>query len=168
MVETSKSATEITDPAMLDSLPTLDELNRASEPISVRESKTSYPSPSPSARGFKGLAVWQHSIDFVAKCYQITGSFPKTELYGLTRQLREAAVSVSLNISEGFGRNNRKEFARFCDIARGSLQEVDTAFEISIRLGYIDGPIKQDVQNQINVISAMLLHLARHLRENRT
>ncbi len=103
-------------------------------------------------------------MDLVAECYRLTSSFPSQEMSGLTRQLRRAAVSVTLNIAEGWGRNGKAEFARFADIARGSLHEVDAAIEVAIRLKFIEQKDAESAVSSINRISAMLLRLTQSLR----
>jgi len=81
------------------------------------------------------LDAWKQSIELVEDIYAITTVFPKSELYGLTSQLRRAAVSVPSNIAEGAGRNGTKEFAHFLSIAGGSLSEVETQLIIASKLG---------------------------------
>jgi four helix bundle protein len=85
----------------------------------------------------KDLKVWQESMDLVTQIYKISEDFPKHEVYGLSSQIRRAAVSIPSNISEGAGRKGENEFTRFLYIALGSLSEVETQLEISFRLGYI-------------------------------
>jgi four helix bundle protein len=85
----------------------------------------------------KDLEVWKNSIKLVADVYDITRNFPKEELFGLTAQIRRAAVSVPSNISEGAARNQKKEFIRFLQISMGSLAEVETQINISSVLHYI-------------------------------
>ena len=85
---------------------------------------------------YRDLRVWQRSTDLVAAVYRLTQTFPKEELYGLTNQLRRAAVSVSSNIAEGQGRTSSKEFHHFLGQARGSLLELETQLVISVKLGY--------------------------------
>jgi four helix bundle protein len=75
---------------------------------------------------YQDLVVWQKSIDLVAEVYRIASKLPSNEQYGLTSQLRRAAVSVPANIAEGFGRWHSAEFVRFLLIANGSLKEVET------------------------------------------
>ena len=75
---------------------------------------------------YQDLLVWQKSIDLVAEVYRIASKLPSNEQYGLTSQLRRAAVSVPANIAEGFGRWHSNEFVRFLLIANGSLKEVET------------------------------------------
>ena len=90
-----------------------------------------------SVQSYRELIVWQKAIDLVVAIYRITQSFPREEAFGLTSQLRRAAVSIPSNIAEGQGRRSAKEFQRFLDIARGSLQEVETQLLIANRLHYL-------------------------------
>ena len=83
------------------------------------------------------LEVWQLSDDLARKIYQVTKEFPKEELYGVTSQLRRAALSVPTNIVEGYSRKGDKELGRFLDIALGSLAEVKYLLHFSQNLGYI-------------------------------
>ena len=96
-------------------------------------------------RNYRDLVAWQRAMDLVEKVYQGTKRFPKEELYGLTNQLRRAAVSIPSNIAEGQGRRTDKEFANFLSISRGSLQEVETQILIAERLNYIEKDIVQSV-----------------------
>ncbi len=82
------------------------------------------------------LEVWQESMRLVKVVYEQTQSFPKEELYGLTQQMRRAAVSIPSNLAEGAAREGRKEYAHFINIARGSLSELDTQAKIAQMLGY--------------------------------
>lgn len=83
---------------------------------------------------FRDLIVWRRAIELAVCIYQLTQDFPKTEVYGLTSQLRRAAVSVSSNIAEGAGRANKKEFKQFLHFARGSNCELQTQLVIVGRL----------------------------------
>ncbi len=83
------------------------------------------------------LKVWQESITLVKEIYQMTQFFPSQEMYGLTTQMRRAAISISSNIAEGAARNTDKEFINFLMIARGSLSELDTQILISKKLGLV-------------------------------
>lgn len=85
---------------------------------------------------YKNLIVWQRSMDLVEAVYRITRCFPKDETYGLTNQLRRAAVSVPSNIAEGQGRGIGAEFAHHLRISNGSRQEVETQVLIAERLGF--------------------------------
>lgn len=77
-------------------------------------------------------------MDLVEAVYRVSACFPREEIYGLTSQLRRAAVSIPSNIAEGQGRGSAKEFAYFLRVAQGSLQEVETQLHLARRLGYVD------------------------------
>jgi four helix bundle protein len=96
------------------------------------------------ARSYRDLTVWQKAIGLVELVYKETSSFPPDESYGLCNQMRRCAVSIPSNIAEGQGRNSHKEFKRFLRIALGSLAELDTQLEISLRLGYVDEDAKKE------------------------
>lgn len=84
------------------------------------------------------LEAWRVAMDLVEETYRATAGFPSHEQFGLTTQMRRAAISISSNIAEGAARESRREFAHFLNIARGSLSELDTQFQIAVRLGYLD------------------------------
>lgn len=86
---------------------------------------------------FKDLRVWQEAMKFVVEVYRVTAKFPRHELYGLSQQLRRAAVSVPSNIAEGKGHRSDREFRNFLLHARGSLLEVQTQLMIAQELQYI-------------------------------
>ena len=86
---------------------------------------------------FRDLRVWQEAMRFVVGIYRATGNFPKHELYGLSQQLRRAAVSIPSNIAEGKGHRSDREFRSFLLHARGSLLEVQTQLAIAQELQYI-------------------------------
>ena len=83
------------------------------------------------------LVVWKDAVSLVLEVYRFTSSFPRDETYGITSQLRRAAVSVPSNIAEGAARNSEKEFLRALYIARGSLSELETQILISRELGFL-------------------------------
>ncbi len=86
---------------------------------------------------YRDLLVWQKAKAFATRIYLATKDFPRSELYGLTSQIRRAAVSVPSNIAEGQGRLTRGEFQQFLGHARGSLLELDTQLTIAADLGYL-------------------------------
>lgn len=86
----------------------------------------------------KKLKVWQLGMEIVMDVYKLTKSFPEVEKYGLTSQMRRCAISIPSNIAEGAARNTNKEFINFLHIAQGSLAELDTQLEMSLRLNFID------------------------------
>jgi len=83
---------------------------------------------------YKDLIVWQKSVELVVSVYQLTNKFPDTEKYGLTAQMRRAAVSIPSNIAEGRRRGSRKDYRKFLIIAYGSGAEIETQVEIAKRL----------------------------------
>jgi four helix bundle protein len=89
-------------------------------------------------RSYKDLVAWRRAMELVGEIYRMTQGFPEKELYGLTSQLRRAAVSVPSNIAEGQGRLSKGEFHQFLGHARGSLMEVETQVLIAQDLGYLD------------------------------
>ena len=86
---------------------------------------------------YRDLIAWQKAMNLVTAVYEVTRSFPREELYGLSSQLRRAAASVPSNIAEGQGRATKGEFIQFLCHARGSLYEVETQVVISRNLGYL-------------------------------
>jgi four helix bundle protein len=109
------------------------------------------------------LDVWKDSITFVLSVYKTTSPFPREELYGLTNQLRRAAVSVPANISEGAARNSLKDYIRFLHISFGSLSETETLLIISKELGYISNNDFMELQGKINKISSQISGLIKSL-----
>lgn len=85
----------------------------------------------------KELDVWKKSIDLVELIYSLTSSFPESERFGLTSQMRRAAVSISSNIAEGSARKSNKELLQFLNIALGSLAELETQYIIVLRLAFV-------------------------------
>lgn len=88
-------------------------------------------------RRYRDLIAWQSSFDLGLAIYKATKGWPQHERYGLISQIRRSAVSVAANIAEGYERRGRVEFARYLDIARGSLGEVETHLLFAVELGYI-------------------------------
>ena len=86
---------------------------------------------------YRNLIAWQKSMRLVTEIYEATRAFPRDELYGLTNQLRRAAVSVPSNIAEGQARFSRREFHHFLSLARGSLVEIETQLLIAENLRYL-------------------------------
>lgn len=107
------------------------------------------------------LEAWKSAMALVSGIYQITRSFPKEELYGLSSQMRRAAVSIPSNLAEGAARTGQKEFAQFLSIAKGSLSELETQLLISADLGYLDR--KHEIFQQADRVSSLLSGLHRSL-----
>jgi four helix bundle protein len=113
----------------------------------------------------RDLDVWKNSVEFVTQIYKITRLFPKEELYGITNQIRRAAVSIPSNIAEGAARNYDKEFIQFLYIALASGSEVETQLIISKNLNYINENQFNDLSSRLTVIQKMLQGLIRSLNK---
>jgi len=114
-------------------------------------------------RNHRTLRAWQEAISMVDAIYEITASFPNDERFGLTSQLRRAAVSVPANIAEGFARSGTRELLHFLSIASGSLSELDTLIEISHRQKLIEDA--KPVLDHVDRVSALVLALAASLKK---
>jgi four helix bundle protein len=101
------------------------------------------------ATSYKDMRVWRRSVDLALEIYRQTQTFPKNELYGLTSQLRRAAVSVPSNIAEGKGRSSDKELVLFLHHSRGSLLQVETQLLIAQELGYIEVTKAKHILDQV-------------------
>ncbi|MGO9809732.1 MAG: four helix bundle protein [Isosphaeraceae bacterium] len=121
-----------------------------------------------SVRCYQELFVWQRAMDLVVRVYEVTESFPHKEQFGLTNQLRRAAVSIPSNIAEGQGRQTTRDFLRYLSIARGSLQEVETQILIATRLDYIAESEKVEMLERTTETSRLLTGLSRSLSRNTT
>ncbi|MDD5063876.1 MAG: four helix bundle protein [Phycisphaerae bacterium] len=117
-------------------------------------------------KNFRDLKIWQRGVQLVEDIYQNTKTFPKEEVYGLTGQLRRAAVSIPSNIAEGFGRFHNKEYAQFLFTALGSCSEVITQLTIAQRLGFIKNNNAESLIGEAEQISKMIMGLVKKLREN--
>ncbi len=113
---------------------------------------------------FRELVVWQRAMELVTQIYVLTRDFPQHELFGLTNQLRRAAVSIPLNIAEGAGSDSPNEFRRFLDIALKSTYETMTAIEIGKRLQYCGDERAKQLLDESDQIAAMIVGLAKNLR----
>ena len=118
----------------------------------------------PPVLGYKGIFAWQRGMDLVEGVYQLTRSFPDSERFGLASQLQRATVSIPANISEGYGRGGKVEFARFLDIAYGSLCEAETLLLVAQRLGYGDAHSLTALQERASEVGRLLAALRRTTR----
>lgn len=101
------------------------------------------------ARSFEDLIVWQKAHAFVLNVYKTTRQFPREETYGLTAQLRRAAVSVPANIAEGFKRRGRSDKARMMNVAEGSLEEARYLLRLASDLGYAPSAALNDDATEV-------------------
>lgn len=113
---------------------------------------------------YRDLIVWQESMHFVTKVYQISKTFPKEEIYGLTSQMRRSAVSIPSNIAEGYGRKSTDDYLRFLQIAISSLYEIQTQLEISLNLKYLSTNKYEKVFELSREIERMLSSLIRKIK----
>ena len=117
-------------------------------------------------KNYQDLIVWQKAMDLVTLVYQVTRSFPKEELYGLTNQLRRAAVSIPSNIAEGHARKSKAEYLNFLSISQGSRAEVETQLFIAHRLGYVAQETITPALSLLNEIHRMTSTIAARLKNN--
>lgn len=112
-------------------------------------------------RDFRSLRAWQRGRELTLDVYRLTRSFPKTESYGLTAQIRRSAVSIPANIAEGAGRSSRRDYARFLDFALGSANELESHLLIATDLGLLSADsLRRLVESDVEV-RKMLLKLRR-------
>ena len=116
------------------------------------------------ARGFRDLIAWQKAMDLVEGVYRATQGWPRDEAYGLTNQVRRAAVSVPANIAEGQGRGSSREFGQFLAIAKGSLGELETHLLIAHRLTCLDEQTAGALIAQVTEVGRLLHGLRQSLR----
>jgi len=115
-------------------------------------------------KSHKDLDVWKKAINFVSDIYKITESFPNSELFGLTNQIRRGAVSISSNNAEGAARMSQKEFNQFLSIALGSSAEVETQLLIAMNLQFISIETYKELSFKIDDIRKMLIGLKKSLK----
>lgn len=106
---------------------------------------------------YRELKIWQRSMDFVVRVYEVSANFPKEEKYGLISQLRSCAVSIPSNISEGAGRGTNKQFKRFLEFSMGSANEAQTQLEVACRVKYIERDLADSLIDEALQIYKMIL-----------
>lgn len=124
--------------------------------------------PEVPSQSYQDLIGWQKSMVLVGGVYRCTQSFPKEEIYGLTSQLRRAAVSIPSNIAEGQGRLSRGEFKQFLGHAKGSAFEVETQLLIARDLGYLSEITTKTLVDQVKEVGRILGGLLSSLDRERT
>ena len=118
------------------------------------------------AQSFRDLIIWQKSMQLTVTIYQLTQGFPREELYGLSSQLRRAAVSMPSNIAEGHGRLNTREFKQFLGIARASNFELQTQLEIARRLGLGNRELIDQAEGLSHEVGKMIYAMVESLRSS--
>ncbi|MEM0983024.1 MAG: four helix bundle protein [Planctomycetota bacterium] len=116
-------------------------------------------------RSYEDLEAWQLAMACVELVYRASSGFPPDERFGLTAQVRRAAVSVPSNIAEGYGRNARPDYLRFLRIARGSLYEVETQLLVAVRLGFLGEGEHREIQAKLAEAGRVLAGLIRSLEK---
>ena len=114
-------------------------------------------------RNFRNLDVWHDGHAFVLRIYEVTKSFPSRERFGLTSQLRRAAVSIPSNIAEGTGRDSDRDFGRFVDIALGSVAECDCELRLARDLEYLGEGDFIELAERADALRRKLFRLREHL-----
>ena len=115
-------------------------------------------------RTYRELEVWQSGMLLVEKCYRLSATFPREELFGLTAQLRRAAVSIPANLSEGSCRHSTNAFINHVSITLGSHAEVETCVEIAYRLGYVSAEQQASLMTTCDTTGRLLNGLLRALQ----
>jgi four helix bundle protein len=119
----------------------------------------------PQAVSHRDLEVWQVAMDLAVRAYTVTRGFPNGERFGLTSQLRRAAISSPANIAEGRCRLGRAEYRHFVSIARESTGELDTELELAARLGFLNAADATVLRETMTSVGRMLTNLAKSLRD---
>ena len=114
-------------------------------------------------KSFRDLEVWRLCLDLAESVYRCTTAFPKNEVFGLVSQMRRAAVSIPSNVAEGQARTSSKEFLHFISVALGSLAELETQFELAVRLNYAQSEMCEATV-QAEKLGKMLHGLQRSIR----
>jgi four helix bundle protein len=114
----------------------------------------------------RNLHAWREAMNLVEVVYRVTAGFPKSEVFGLASQMRRCAVSVPSNIAEGAARNSTRELIQFLSISCGSLSELETQLELSMRLGYLAPGT--DAIKQTNRVGRLVRALRSSLRKSET
>ena len=114
-------------------------------------------------QGYRDLVVWQQAMEVAVETYRLTSSFPKEEMFGLTSQMRRAAVSIASNIAEGEGRKSPNEFSHFLGIALGSKSELETQLILSERVNLLKETDTEPIKKSLDDIGKMLTALRRKI-----
>ncbi len=117
-------------------------------------------------KGFRKLLVWQRAHGLVLSVYKITERFPKNELFALTSQLKRAVVSIPANIAEGQGAGTKPQFVRYCDIAKGSLSEVEYYLILARDLGYINSEEYKEAETLRSEVGFLLYRLIASIKNS--
>jgi len=117
-------------------------------------------------KSYKELDVWKKGVDIVDGIYGITANFPQSQLYGLASQMQRSAIGIPSNIAEGFARGHTAEYRQFLRIALGASAELDTQLVIARRRNYITEAEFQNLQQNLDHESRMIMNLVKSLSKN--
>jgi four helix bundle protein len=123
--------------------------------------------PAVGKQGYQDLVVWQKAMELVTAVYRVTRDWPREEQYGLTSQVRRAAVAIPSNVAEGHGRSGRREFAHHVSIAYGSLCELETQLLIAERLDFSDAKATESLMERIADVRRLTSGLLRSLQTSK-
>ena len=135
--------------------------------IRDREPGTRDQALKPRIRDYRDLTVWQRAMDLSAECYLACKGFPVSETYGLSNQVRRAAVSIPANIAEGNGRTTLGDYLRHLSVANGSLMELETHIQLARRFGYVNEPQEIHLLGISSEVGRMLARLMASLKARR-
>ena len=114
---------------------------------------------------YKNQFIWKRAVQLAVNCYKFTQSFPKSELYGLTNQIRRSSVSVASNIAEGYGRRTKPEYIQFLHIALGSLRELDTQLIIASQVDLAEPNLFVAILNEVEEMQSILVSSLNKLKD---
>lgn len=117
---------------------------------------------------YRDLLLWQRAMALAEICYRITAEFPRDEIYGMTAQIRRAAVSIPANVAEGHGRESTGTFIQSLRVAQGSLKELETHLLITERVGIANSELVQPILSECDEIGRMLRAMIRSLQGKET
>jgi four helix bundle protein len=117
--------------------------------------------------GYEQLRVWERAHALVLDIYAVSRRFPRSEIFGLTSQLRRSAVGIASNIAEGHARSTRREYAQFCFTARGSLAETRYLLRVARDVGYVEPNDYEKLIELSNTVGKMLNALTKFLRREK-
>ena len=117
---------------------------------------------------YRDLRVWQEAMAVAERAYLVTARFPKEEIYGMTSQIRRAAVSIAANIAEGYGRDHSGSFIQFLRMSQGSLKELETHLLLSARVSLVPTADVEPLLRQCDELGKMLRSLIRSIQRKRS
>ncbi len=114
---------------------------------------------------YRNQFIWKRAVQLAVNCYKVTNHFPKTELYGLTSQIRRSSVSVASNIAEGYGRKTKPEYIEFLHIALGSLRELDTQLIIAKEVDLAEQNLFVPILGEVDEMQSILVSTLNKLKD---